>query len=105
MGFDVGQVVAAGISVGFGLSDQKQQRDLDEKLAGMSLETQKEIAIALEKTKTQAEKQKLAFQILVSENENKLKKDLEQDKYKSFTILGVGFIVLAAAIIVLKFKK
>ena len=67
-GFDVGglagTLISTFIGIGFAKNDAKKQRQLQEKIANMSLENQQAIANRLAEAQTNIEKQRIAFQIL-----------------------------------------
>lgn len=100
-----GQLVGTFISIGFAKNNAKQQRQLQEKIAQMSLENQRQIQERLAQAQTDIEKQRIAFQILALEKNQALVKSLEKDKYKSIVILGVGAVALALVIVLAKRKK
>ena len=108
-GFDVGNLAGTLIStflgIGFAKNDAKKQRQLQEKIANMSLENQQAIANRLAEAQTNIEKQRIAFQILALENNANLVRELEGEKNKSLIVLGVGAIALAVVIVLAKFKK
>lgn len=100
-----GQLIGTFISIGFAKDNAKQQRKLEEKIAQMSLETQRQIQDRLAQAQTDIEKQRIAFQILSLEKNQELVKSLEKDKYKSMVVLGVGAVALAFVIVLAKRKK
>ena len=82
-GFDVGGLAGTLIStigIGFAKNDAKKQRQLQEKIANMSLENQQAIANRLAEAQTNIEKQRTAFQILALENNANLVRELERKK-------------------------
>ena len=108
-GFDAGalasQVLTTGIEMLFAVKDAKNQRKLEETIAKMSLETQKEIADKLALAQTDIERQRIAFQILALDKNNALLDGLERDKYKSMIIVGIGAVALATVIFLAKKRK
>ena len=100
-----GQLVGTFISIGFAKDNAKQQRKLQEKIAEMSLENQRQIKERLAQAQTDIERQRIAFQILALEKNEQLVERLEKDKYKSMVIVGVGAVALAVVIVLAKRKK
>jgi len=100
-----GQILSTLIGIGFAQNNAKQQRELQKKIAEMSLENQRQIQERLAEAQTDIERQRIAFQILALEKNEQLVERLEKDKYKSMVIVGVGAVALAVVIVLAKRKK
>jgi hypothetical protein len=100
-----GQLIGTFIQIGFAQNDAKKQRQLQEKIAQMSLENQLQIQKKLAEAQTDIERQRIAFQILALEKNEALVEKLEKDKNKSLIFLGVGVILLTIVVVLVKRKK
>lgn len=101
----IGQVVNVGVGTLFKIDNANKQRELEERIAKMSLETQRKIQFQLSKAKTNIEKQRIAFQILALNQNESLVRDLEKDRNETIKYLAIGMGILATVIIILKNKK
>jgi NADH/NAD ratio-sensing transcriptional regulator Rex len=100
-----GQLIGTFIQIGFAKDNAKQQRELQEKIAKLSLESQENIAKALANAQTSIEKQRIGFQILSLEKNEVLLRDLQKDKTTSLIFVGLGTLALAVVIFLVKIKK
>lgn len=98
MGFDMilGTVV--------GISEAKKQRELQEKIAKMSLKQQKELEENLLQAKTQIERQRIMYQTFVVLENSKLVDVRKNKQLTLLSILGGGTLLLVGMAIFYKRK-
>jgi hypothetical protein len=95
-----GALVSGIISGAFAKSDAKAQRALTERLEKLSLAQQKEIAERLQNIQGEIEKQSLVYQYLAVQQHNEALLKIQNKRYVSYGILGIG----AFALIFVMFK-
>jgi hypothetical protein len=95
-----GSLVSGIIGNAFAKSEGKKQRELTERLEKLSLAQQKEIAERLQNIQGEIEKQSLVYQYLAVQQHNESLLKIQNKRYISYGILGVG----AFALIFVMFK-
>lgn len=101
----VGAAISSIIGGAFAKADAKKQRDLEEELAKLSLDQQKEIAIHLQDVQGELEKQKYVYQYLAVKNNQEVLGKIQSKRYTSYIVLGFGIAFLATVVILLSKKK
>ena len=100
VGAVAGSLVSGIIGGAFAKSDAKAQRALIERLEKLILEQQKEIAERLQNIQGEIEKQSLVYQYLAVQQHNEALLKIQNKRYVSYGILGIG----AFALIFVMFK-
>jgi hypothetical protein len=95
-----GSLVSGIIGGAFAKSDAKEQRALTERLEKLSLAQQKEISDRLQNIQGEIEKQSLVYQYLAVQQHNEALLKIQNKRYTSYAILGIG----AFALIFVMFK-
>ena len=88
-----------------GISDSKKQRELQEYLSGLSIESQERIASRMLETQSSIEREKILFQELALNKNLALTENMQKDKNISFMILGGSIVFLGVVIFLVKRKK
>jgi hypothetical protein len=96
----VGSIASGIIGNAFAKSEGKKQRELTERLEKLSLAQQKEIAERLQNIQGEIEKQSLVYQYLAVQQHNEALLKIQNKRYVSYGILGIG----AFALIFVMFK-
>jgi hypothetical protein len=95
-----GAVISSIIGGAFAKEDASAQRALIERLQKLSLAQQKEIEERLQDVQGEIQKQSLVYQYLAVQNNNEALLKIQNKRYTSYAILGVG----AFALIFVMFK-
>lgn len=96
----VGGAVIGSLTSYFGGAEQgRMNRDLQEKLAKLSLEQQKELETRLQDSKTETERIALAYQYLAVQKNSEALNKMQSKRYTSYIVLGVGVTILAVVFI------
>jgi hypothetical protein len=95
-----GSLVSTIIGGAFAKSDAKAQRALTERLEKLSLAQQKEIAERLQNIQGEIQKQSLVYQYLAVQQHNEALLKIQNKRYVSYAVLGIG----AFALIFVMFK-
>jgi len=91
------------IASSFAKADAKKQRDMEEKIAMLSLDQQKWLEQHLQDVQGEIAKQQIIYQYLAVQNNNEMLNKVQSKRYTSYIVLGVGVIVLA--VVILKLGK
>lgn len=94
IGAVAGSVASSIIGGAFAKSDAKKQRELTERLEKLSLAQQKEIAERLQNIESEIEKQSLVYQYLAVQQHNEALLKIQNKRYTSYAILGIGAFTL-----------
>lgn len=100
-----GAIVSTIITSAFAKADATAQRDLQDELARLSLDQQKELETHLQTVQGEVEKQKIVYQYLADKNKQDALNSMKSKRYTSYIILGGGIILLAGVVILLSRKK
>lgn len=95
-----GAVISSIIGGAFAKEDASAQRALIERLQKLSLEQQKEIEERLQDVQGEIEKQRLVYEYLAVQQNNEALLKIQNRRYASYAILGIG----AFALIFVMFK-
>lgn len=98
-----GSLVNAIIGGAFAKADAKKQREMEEKIALLSLDQQKWLEQHLQDVQGEIAKQQIIYQYLAVQNNNEMLNRVQSKRYTSYIVLGVGIIVLA--VVILKLGK
>jgi hypothetical protein len=102
----VGGALIGSLTSYFGGAEQgRMNRDLQEKLAKLSLAQQKELELRLQDSKTETERQALAYQFLAVQKNDEALNKLKGKRYTSYIVLGVGVTILAVVFLKLAKRK
>ena len=93
-------VVGALGGIFFASKDAKERRQLEEKIAKLTLDQQKELATKQLEVQTDLEKMRILYQYLAVVKNNDALAVLDKKKYTSYIILGTGLIALGIVIII-----
>lgn len=104
-GFDPSAIISQGISVGFAMVDANKTRKLQEQLAKLDLEQQKQLAERLQDVQGEIAIQQAFYEYLAIQNNNEMLNRIQNKRYTSYIVLGVGVMVLALVVVGLKKKK
>lgn len=108
-GFDPSALIAAGVGTVANLivsvKNQKDQKKLQEKLALLSLEQQKELEIRLQNVQGEVAKMQLLYQALAMDKDRAATSALNKQKFIGISILGISVVILAIVIYKAKSKK
>jgi hypothetical protein len=108
-GFDPSALISVGVGVIAnlisGIESAKEQRRLQEKLAKLSLEQQKELALSLQRTQGEVQKMALLYQALNLERDRTATSALNKQKFIGISILGISVVILAIVVYKVKNKK
>jgi hypothetical protein len=89
-----GALVSTIIGGAFAKSDAKEQRALTERLEKLSLAQQKEIAERFQNIQSEIERQSLVYQYLAVQQHNEALLKIQNKRYVSYGILGIGAFAL-----------
>jgi hypothetical protein len=95
-----GVIISSIIGGAFAKEDAGKQRELTERLEKLSLAQQKEIAERFQNIQSEIERQNLVYQYLAVQQHNEALLKIQNKRYTSYAILGVG----AFALIFVMFK-
>ena len=95
-----GALISSIIGGAFAKEEAGKQRALAEKLAKLSLEQQKEIEQRFQNIQSEIQRQNLVYQYLAVQQHNEALLKIQNKRYTSYAILGVG----AFALIFVMFK-
>lgn len=108
-GFDPSALIAAGVgtiaNLVVSVKSQKDQKKLQEKLALLSLEQQKELEIRLQNVQGEVAKMQLLYQALAMDKDRAATSALNKQKFIGISILGISVVILAIVIYKAKSKK
>jgi len=100
-----GVVISSIIGGAFAKEDAGKQRELIERLEKLSLAQQKEIAERLQNIQSEIERQSLVYQYLAVQQHNEALLKIQNKRYTSYAILGVGAFTLIFVMFKLIQKK
>lgn len=100
-----GTLGSAIIGSAFAKADAKKQREMEEKIALLSLEQQKFLEQRLQDVQGEIAKQQIIYQYLAVQNNNEMLNRIQGKRYTSYIVLGVGVVILAVVILKLGKKK
>jgi hypothetical protein len=86
------------------LINANQERKLQEYLSKLSLEQKERLETQLIQAQTQADRERILFQRMALDKNLALTEKLEKDKYFSFIVVGIGIIMLATVVYLVKKK-
>ena len=95
-----GALISSIIGGAFAKEEAGKQRELAERLAKLSLEQQKEIEQRFQNIQSEIQRQNLVYQYLAVQQHNEALLRIQNKRYTSYAILGVG----AFALIFVMFK-
>ena len=95
-----GSLVSGIIGGSFAKEEAGKQRELAERLEKLSLAQQKEISERLQNIQSEIERQSLVYQYLAVQQHNEALLKIQNKRYVSYGILGIG----AFALIFVMFK-
>lgn len=108
-GFDPSALIAAGVgtiaNLVVSVKSQKDQKKLQEKLALLSLEQQKELEIRLQNVQGEVAKMQLLYQALAMDKDRAATSALNKQKFIGISILGISVVILAIVIYKAKSKN
>lgn len=91
------------ITSSFAKADAKKQREMEEKIAMLSLDQQKWLEQRLQDVQGEVAKQQIIYQYLAVQNNNEMLNRIQGKRYTSYIVLGVGVVILA--VVILKLGK
>jgi hypothetical protein len=100
-----GAVISSIIGGAFAKEDASAQRALIERLQKLSLEQQKEIEERLQDVQGEIEKQRLVYEYLAVQQNNEALLKIQNRRYASYAILGIGAFALIFVMYKLVKKK
>lgn len=80
------------------IDSAKEQRRLQEKLAKLSLQQQKDLALSLQQTQGEVQKMALLYQTLNLDRDRSATSELNKQKFIGISILGISVVILAVVI-------
>lgn len=101
----IGAVASALIGAVFAKADAKKQRNLISQIENLSLSQQKELVERAQDVQGELAKQELILKYLAVQKNDEMLNSLRNKKYISYSILGVGAILLGVMILLVKNKK
>ena len=109
MSTSTSDLIGAGASILIstisGVTQAKKQRQLQEYLGKLSIESQERIASRMASTQSSIEREKILFQEMALDKQLALTEGLQKDKNTSFMILGGSVVFLGIVIFLVKRKK
>ena len=100
-----GAIVSSIIGGAFAKEEAGKQRELIERLEKLSLAQQKEIAERLQNVQGEIQKQSLVYEYLAVQNNNEALLKIQNKRYASYAILGIGAFALIFVMFKLVKKK
>ena len=91
------------ITSSFAKADAKKQKEMEGKIAMLSLDQQKFLEQRLQDVQGEVAKQQIIYQYLAVQNNNEMLNKIQSKRYTSYIFLGVGVVVLA--LVILKLGK
>jgi predicted ATPase with chaperone activity len=82
-----------------------KQRDLEEKIAKLTLDQQKELQEHLQTVKGEVEKQKIVYDYLAQKNLQEVEGKIKSKRYTAYIVLGGAVLLLVGVIVLGKLKK
>lgn len=105
----IGQVLSAVISsVIMGMyqkGDAKKARQLQDRLAGLSLAQQKELEIRLQDVQSELVKLDIIYTYLAVQNNNEMVNTLQSKRYTAYMVLGGSITVFSLLLFILAQKN
>lgn len=100
-----GAVASTLISSVFANKDAKKQRELTKELENLSLAQQKELAERAQNVQGELAKQELILKYLAVQKNDEMLNAMQSKRYTSYIVLGLGVVVLAVVVLLVKNKK
>lgn len=100
-----GALVSTIIGGAFAKEEAGKQRELIERLEKLSLAQQKEIAERLQNVQGEIQKQSLVYEYLAVQQHNEALLKIQNKRYASYAILGIGAFALIFVMFKLVKKK
>ncbi len=108
-GFDASSLISQGLNLAVGtiagVSNAKKQRELQEKLAKLSLKQQKELEERLQDTQSEIQRLNIMYQTFAVLENQKLVDSRKDKQLTLFYFLGGGALLLVGMAIVYKMRK
>lgn len=108
-GFDPSSLISQGLNLAVGtiagVSNAKKQRELQEKLAKLSLKQQKELEERLQDTQSEIQRLNIMYQTFAVLENQKLVDSRKDKQLTLFYFLGGGALLLVGMAIVYKMRK
>ena len=103
---EAGGVLASAIVGGvFSKEIASKQRDLEEQIAKLTLDQQKELQQHLQVVQGEVAKQKIVYDYLAQKNLQQVEGGIKSKRYTAYIVLGGAILLLAGVIVLSKFKK
>jgi len=103
------QLIQAGLSTVSGLimgvDDANKRRQLEAKIAKLTLAQQKELEIRLQNVQSDIAKMQILYQTLAIDKNREALVEMNKQKTKGLIALGIGFTILAIVVIAVKHKQ
>ncbi len=105
-GYDPSGLIISGVGLIGGLmnaqTDAKKRRQMEERLSKMSLAQQKELEMRLQDVQGDVARMQILYQALAVDKNREALLEINKQKYLSFSIIGVGFVILAVVVVLVK---
>lgn len=88
-----------------GVSQQKKQNELQEKIARMNLAQQAELEARMREATTAMERQKLLFEALAVDKHREFMKETNRERNMGLIVIGFGMIALATVVYLARRKQ
>jgi predicted ATPase with chaperone activity len=100
-----GMIASTIISGVFSKEIASKQRDLEEKIANLTLDQQKELQEHLQTVQGEVEKQKIVYDYLAQKNLQEVEGKIKSKRYTAYIVLGGAVLLLVGVIVLGKLKK
>jgi predicted neutral ceramidase superfamily lipid hydrolase len=100
-----GMLATAIVGGVFSKEIASKQRDLEEQIAKLTLDQQKELQQHLQVVQGEVAKQKIVYDYLAEKNSQEVEGKIKNKRYTAYIVLGGAVLLLASVILLAKFKK